>query len=176
MYNFKNTSAELSLQPLADISKISLITGFSTAAIMLFLWFYPLFHYETTLIIISVGGIILLRILFEILFQSRTQIIFDKQQRKVYKKYGGLFKRKLYDFGDVRILSTDECGGDYYGISHRKNRYGKSHAISDHFPNDAVRLQYEHEILTEIQKILRETRTVQFKEASINIFNPINYN
>ena len=154
MYNFKNTSTELSLRPHTGNQKRDVIIGLVVAAVMLFFWIYPLFNSDITYIIIGVGAVIWVRILFDLLFQSKTKIIFDKQKRRVYKNYGGFFKIKLYDFSDVAILSTEECSGDYYGIAHKKNRYGKNHAISNHFANDEERLYYETEILMAIEKAI----------------------
>lgn len=155
LYNYENTSTELSLQPHAGNQKRDVIIGLVVAAVMLFFWLYPLFNSDITYIIIGVGAVIWIHILFDLLFQSKTKIIFDKQKRRVYKNYGGLFKIKLYDFSDVAILSTEECGGDYYGISHRKNRYGKNHAISNHFSKDESRQRFENEILPEITQCIK---------------------
>lgn len=154
MYNFQNTQSELSLQPFIGINKANGIYSICVVIIMVAAWFLPYFSFETKLIILMVGGMLLFYFLYDFLFRSRTKIIFDKERRKVYKSFAGVFKLPLYNFEDVRILNTSECGGNYYGIAHRKNRYGKNHAISDGFSREQEQEQFEMEILPEIYKAL----------------------
>lgn len=156
MYNFQNNSSQLSLQPYTGINKSNAVFMIFVAAAVVAVWFLPYFNYDTKMIALALGGIFLFYFLYDLLIRSRIKIIFDKQKRKVYKSFGGLFKKGLYHFDDVRILNTSECSGNYYGIAHRKNRYGRNHAISGGFAREQEQEQFELEILPEIYKALRQ--------------------
>lgn len=154
MYNFQNNSSQLSLQPYKGINKSNAAFMVFVTAAVATVWFLPYFNYDTKLIALALGCIFLFYFLYDLLIRSRIKIIFDKEKRKVYKSFGGLLKTRLYHFDDVRILNTSECSGNYYGIAHRRNRYGRNHAISGGFARKQEQEQFELQILPQIYKTL----------------------
>lgn len=154
MFRYQNNEHELSLMPNIDYAKNNLKILIIIIAAAAVAYMLPLFSYRTKTTILMIAAAIVAVYLWDVIFKSGTKIIFDKQNRHIYKSYSGLFRRKIYNFDDVVILNTRECGGDYYGIARKKNRYGKNTPITGSFANEAQQLRFEEEILPEIEKFI----------------------
>ena len=154
MYQFQNTATELRWKPFHKVSKWTYGWTILVVAITLGTVFFCDCLFETKATIIAVGTFLFLFSLYDIFLRTQHTIIFDKNQKKAYKKYAGLIKMPLFRFEDICLMNTSECAGNHYGISHRKNRYGKTYAISQDFTDEAEMIRFEQEILPEIDKIL----------------------
>ncbi|ASZ09662.1 hypothetical protein KTO58_27685 [Chitinophaga pendula] len=96
---------------------------------------------------------------YDFLFNVNLTYIFDKTQHTVYQKVPGIYTRKLMRFDEVFIIATEVTGDIYYGISNKKNKYGRNYEISDYFPDTkrgrSRQQQYEQEVLVVIEDFLK---------------------
>jgi hypothetical protein len=103
---------------------------------------------------------------------SRRQVVFEKNERKVYLQT--IFGRKplmaFEEMGDVDLKAT--FGMAYY-LKSKADRYGKGYRISPSFinVNDASKKEYDEVLLPEIYKFraLQSTATIVSDPAKISL-------
>lgn len=154
---YHHRSDKLTIQPYSHLNKWDVIISIVVIGIMVYAYLFSEWSLDLVIAILIVGVVMLLQVfVVQLLVFRRVKIVFDKRSREVYKDYGGLFKRRLYGFSEAAIIKTDTAGGAYFGISNKKNRYGKNQVLIDPGATNAELLQFENEILPEIERILKE--------------------
>lgn len=84
----------------------------------------------------------------------QIQVVFDKQNKVIYRKYGSLFSVRLLSFSEATLLFTEHnYSGMYYSLAHKENRYKSLQKISYYLSEEEAE-QYEYEVITKVRKLL----------------------
>lgn len=166
-YNLQYESGKLSFQPNRGY-KNKLIFLLLLALVAFVSSNFLTISQDLYWIILSIGCFFILMALYEYVFEFSLIYVFDSANRQVSQKVPGLFSRKLMSFDEVYIMYETYNCIPHYVLSNKKDRYGKSYAISDSFYTNRKGKEeqdrYETEVLTAIEEI------VQFRNGGINHF------
>jgi predicted membrane metal-binding protein len=154
---FNVSSESLTLQPNKRYRN-KIIICLLLAAIAFLLPYFMVIGRDLYLLILSIGIFCTIYALYDFLFKLNLTYVFDLTQRQLFQKVPGLYTRKLMSFDEVYILLETDNSEPHYVLSNRKNRYGKSYAISDYFSGTrkgAIEQErYETEVLEVVIKHL----------------------
>ncbi|SFE09441.1 hypothetical protein SAMN05518672_104452 [Chitinophaga sp. CF118] len=156
-WTFSITSERLSLQPNKRY-KYKIIICLLLAAIAFSLPYFVVIGRDLYMLILSIGIFCATYAIYDFLFKLNVTYVFDLTKRQLFHKVPGLYTRKLMDFDEVYILlETDNCE-PHYVLSNKKDRYGKSYAISDYFSGTRKgaleQERYETEVLEVVTQYL----------------------
>ena len=157
-YNLKIMGGRLSFQPMRNY-RINIIISASVAiAVFIIVPMLKLGH-DSTWGWIAVGIVPALYAIYDFLFRVNVTYEFDQYAKTIYRRFPGLYARKLMDFEDMHLLPVELNGLLHYAISHKKNKYGKSYPISHEFGStkkDQKKLEeFETEVLAAIEAFLQ---------------------
>jgi hypothetical protein len=124
-------------------------------------------------IIISAAGAFIFALFCIPLFTySRRQVIFDSNEKMVYKKtiFG---KKQLMTFADAGDIAFTNFRGLYYGLLNKQDKYGARVAISPRFANETskTKLEFDQVVLPAIKKMLSTSVTVSPADNSRELFD-----
>lgn len=154
-WSISMTSQRLSLQPNKRY-KTKIIICLLLATITFLLPCFVIIARDLYLLILCIGISCALYALYDFLFKLHLTYVFDLAKRQLFQKVPGLYIRKLMDFDDVYILlETDNCE-PHYVLSNRKDRYGKSYAISDYFSGTRKGALEQERYETEVLAVITE--------------------
>ena len=152
-YNLKIMGGRLSFQPMRNY-RINIIISASIAiAIFIIVPMLNLGH-DSTWGWLTVGMVPALYAVYDFLFRVNVTYEFDQYAKTVYRKFPGLFTRKLMDFEDVYLMPVELNGLLHYAISNKKNKYGKSYPIIHEFGSTKKDLKKQEEFETEVLAVI----------------------
>ena len=158
-YNLRIIDGRLSIQPKKSY-KIKIIGCLIAALVAYAAPSFIQLNTEINNVLYMLGVVFLGYACYDFLFNVNVTYVFDKMERMVYQKVPAIYTRKLMTFDEVFIIATDVTGEVYYGLSNKKNTYGKNYAISDYFPNtkkgNSRQEQYEQEVLSVIEDYMKD--------------------
>ena len=156
-WTFNASSESLILQPNKRY-KNKILICLLLAAIAFLLPYFVVIGRDLYLLILSIGIFCTIYVLYDFLFKLNLTYVFDLTKRELFQKVPGLYTRKLMSFDEVYILLETDNSEPHYVLSNRKNRYGKSYAISDYFSGTRKGVieqeRYETEVLEVVIKHL----------------------
>ena len=86
------------------------------------------------------------------LFVVGTTIVFDRENRTIFKQKGSGLK-KILPFEEACLLLTETKGGCLYGIARKSDRYRSVQRLSGYMSEEELRA-FEEEIAQKIQQML----------------------
>lgn len=157
-YNLKIVGGRLSFQPMRNY-RINIIISASVAIAVFII--VPMLHLgqDSTLGWLMVGMVPALYAVYDFLFRVNVTYEFDQYAKIIYRRFPGLYTRKLMDFEDMCLMPVELNGLLHYAISHKKNKYGKSYPISHEFgstkKDQKKQEEFETEVLAAIESFLQ---------------------
>lgn len=149
LYNFEISGNVITFQPnLSYYTKIRIFAVLSVAAFIL-IPFLPLSHDIKTLGYVIAGSMAIYAV-YDFIFLARVTMIFDGNNRTIYKKIPGLMTKELMKFEDVSLVEAAEYGHFAYTIAHKEKRFLKNYPISDYFTNTKKGIKRQETFETEI--------------------------
>ena len=109
-------------------------------------------------------------------FASQISIVFDENEKAVYKKIF-FIKKRLYDFEELHdIVLVNSNMGVYYKITSTRDKYGKGIRLSPSYGsiNSKDILEFQERVLIRLQQMLSAQTSPQVKNPAV-ISNTFNY-
>ncbi|MDN5286883.1 MAG: hypothetical protein JWR38_3157 [Mucilaginibacter sp.] len=157
-YNLKIMGGRLSFQPMRNYRINIIISAVVASAVFIIVPMLNLGH-ETTWGALTLGIVPALYAIYDFLFRINVTYEFDQYAETIYRKFPGLYTRKLMTFEDMYLLPVEINGLLHYAISNKKNKYGKSYPISHDFgstkKDKKKQEEFETEVLAAIEAFLQ---------------------
>ena len=148
-YNLKIMGGRLSFQPMRNYRTNIIISASIAVVVFIVVPMLNLGH-DSTWGWLTLGIVPALYAIYDFLFKVNVTYEFDQYARTIYRKFPGLFTRKLMDFEDLHLLPVEVNGMLHYAISNKKNKYGKSYPISHEFGSSKKERKKQEEFETEV--------------------------
>ena len=116
-------------------------------------------QFRTALII---WGIYMIYLLFDLFFRIPVKFIFDKSEKRIYRKL--LFTKKIMSFDEMTYFINENNSGYFYAIGKKRNQFVKSYRISNYFSNSKISEKREEEYIREILCPVLEAVGISFSE------------
>ncbi|MDO4229685.1 MAG: hypothetical protein Q4C98_07720 [Capnocytophaga sp.] len=149
----KNTPNLLIIRPFQKGLKSNLVTLLAVVVLFLvFVYFNDNIEWNWTAMVIL--GFFVVYIGYFLVVLYPIQVVFDRQNKVIYRKYGAIFKVRLLSFAEATVLVIKHnYNGLYYSLANKNNRYKPLQKIS-YYLSEKESNTFEQETLLKIEEIL----------------------
>ena len=150
-YNIQETGSTFSFQPFKkEFPKNVLYMALAAVAGGIFIFFNANPAWDKIMFsLLALGAAYLI---YWGLFVVRTTIVFDRENRTIFRQKGSGLK-KILPFEEACLLLTETKGGCLYGIARKSDRYRSVQRLSGYMSEEELRA-FEEEIAQKIQQML----------------------
>ncbi|MDR6920980.1 hypothetical protein [Chryseobacterium sp. 2987] len=148
-YKFTEFGNEISFMPNYNFLKTLVWwLGLGIIALPVIIYFMDKMSADQFRTALIIWGIYMIYFLFDLFFRIPVKYIFNKSEKRIYRKL--LFTKKIMSFDEMTYFINVNNGGYFYAIGKKRNQFVKSYRISNYFSNSKISEKREDEYIRDI--------------------------